>query len=195
MRVTAIFLATSLVVLAGCERERAQPVSIGATRLGVSFGDDLDELRRSRPSVEYAPYAGWMEDLRQDSTFQHAIYMVGGAIPTEKPIKRGKIKAVKLIGRSLAVNTPVLRELDHSVGSRQYRGCTPVPGRNGPEEIAVLMWSGTDQSAVAEILMINAGTPQMKEPLSVTLAPPGTNLEEIGIKDLSQDCFSKSRFP
>jgi hypothetical protein len=186
----------SVVVLGltACMSESRPPVSISReVRLGVAFGDPFATVRTKHPTIEFVPYAGWVETV-MSGPFETVVYQFGQQIAPTKPDSGGRLSAIHAIARSTTSTDELIQTLDASNGAHRFAGCERPPSSGQrPEEIAVLEWPHAREVLFAEVVMQlgSVGKPQISHPLLLLIAPPGTRKRALNIDDLKSDCFSR----
>jgi hypothetical protein len=181
-------------VLVSCTRETPVP-RVGDVRLDVSLGESLASVRSKRPQIRFAPYAGWTESFSRSRFFETAVYQFGATPASEKP-SSGRLMGLRLIARDTSVTKEVVAELDSGFGSARYLGCTPVPGRNKREEIAVLGWTDPTKQIYLEVLVAQDGTAPLsiEKPPVVSFAARSGGEAILGVEHLDSHCFSRAAF-
>lgn len=193
MRISLLFGLMAL--LFGCHTGRGVPVEVSRdVRLGISFGETVSAVRNRRPQIEFAPYAGWIEEVGDTSSFRTVLYEFGKTPPGERPQNSGRLRAVRLTGRSVAETGIIITRLDMAHGPHRYYGCTPVPARGTPEEIAILRWGTAEYLVSAEILVSqnSHGKTYFREPIVVTIADRSTENEFSQRVNVQTSCFSRT---
>jgi hypothetical protein len=178
----------------GCDTRPRVPVEVaGDVPLGVSFGETLSIVRAKRPQIAFVPYAGWIEDRGGAGPFRTVVYQFGNAPAGESPENRGRLSVVRLTGASVAETGDIVRRLDEAFGPHRYVGCTSVPPRTTPEEIAALRWDADDFILFAEVLMSHPreGQVRIQQPIVVTAADKRTGKGVLGFADVQARCFSR----
>jgi hypothetical protein len=192
MRILLCWILT--VLLIGCDAHTEVPVVITREMpLGVSFGETPAAVREKRSQIEFVPYAGWMEEFGGDSLFRTVLYQFGTAPAGEEPEDNGRLRVIRLSGRSVAETREIVHRLDEEHGPHRYSGCTPIPGRTGPEEIAILRWNTDGYVLFAEVLMSREGDGEarMLQPMVVTAADVRTGNHLLELTNAQSRCFSR----
>lgn len=191
MITTRIILIGVAAVLAGC-REDSQPIArAGPAHTTAKFGQSVEEVRRLRPNLRFAPYAGWIEDLPSAGPFEAILYRFAENLPGDNPETGGSLWAVEFGAKASLSALELLASIDTAIGKHEYVGCVSLPPRDGPRELAVVRWKSLDQEVVATVLLQKVGSVQKPiGPLILTLALAGTPIDRLVPLPLQHDCFS-----
>jgi hypothetical protein len=132
-------ILTGLLFLA-CKGTTPDAASVEYLPHGASLGQSVAQLRTARPSVVYAPYGGWHEELRGGDIFREASYQFTEETLGERESTSGSLWAVSLVADSTTSAEVVIRRLSAAYGRTAVGGCAAVPPDKNMQELVFLTW-------------------------------------------------------
>lgn len=178
-----LLLVSTLVI--GC-RENV-PLELPPHTRGLHTGMSVRELREVYPEVRFVPYAGWIDSTRGDSLFTLIIFTMNGGSPDREPVRRERLRMIRLLGRGVAVNPAVRDELRSRFGEAEVAGCAPSIAAGDAQ---VTVWPSSESWVVGVVGRDSTG--REVGAISVTLAPRDMPLQEVVSR---QDALEPCRRP